>query len=61
MPSKGSQVTKARDIDGELVASHEGLHKEPHKGNVAGSKDPLTAFPMSIPREATEAMETHPI
>ena len=61
MPSKRSQVAKARDIDGELVVSHEGRHKGAPKRTVAGSKDPLTALPIIIPREATEAMETHPI
>ena len=65
MPSKGSQVARARDIDGvwELVLSHEGLHKGPPRRTVAASKDlhVRMASPPLPPPEATEATETHTI
>ena len=63
MPSKGSQVARARNIDGEMVVSHEGPYKRPPRRTVAASKDHHVrmASPPLPPPEATPAMETHPI
>ena len=63
MPSKGSQVARARNIDGEMVVSHEGPYKRPPRRTVAASKDHHVrmASPPLPPPEATQAMETHPI
>ena len=63
MPSKGSQVARARNIDGEMVVSHEGPYKRPPRRTIAASKDHHVrmASPPLPPPEATEAMETHPI
>ena len=63
MPSKGSQVARARNIDGEMVVSHEGPYKRHPRRTVAASKDHHVrmASPPLPPPEATQAMETHPI
>ena len=63
MPSKGSQVAKARNIDGEMVVHHEGPYKRPPRRTIAASKDHHVrmASPPLPPPEATQAMETHPI
>ena len=61
--AKGSQVARARNIDGEMVVSHEGPYKRPPRRTVAASKDHHVrmASPPLPPPEATQAMETHPI
>ena len=41
MPSKGSQVAKARNMDGEMVVNHERPYKRPPRRTVAESKDTL--------------------
>ena len=44
MPSKGSQVARARNIDGEMVVSHEGPYQRPPRrtfAGFAGNKGPL--------------------
>ena len=53
LPSKGSQVARVRNIDGEIVGSHEVRDND---AGVAGKVPRRTVMP---PPKATEAVETH--